>query len=210
MSSPLEKLDSLSARLPFHLNDIPQVNRAYARWQAAGYEGGSDPVIDLWTYCFIRRYFLVKFMQERSYAVSDLDELVDRAFRKVEQNRLRLQDPGRYAHWVSVVCKNTFLNYLRSRRYTQSYSDDTDFVADGAAVYDDLGLVMEALLDAIERLPSFLQEVAHLRFVEQCSYEEIAERTGKPAASLRTYTSRILSRFRTDARLLAFLDREAE
>lgn len=205
-SLALRALDVLSAQLPFHLNDIEQVNRAFQRWQATGFsEPNRD--IDLWTYCFVRRYFLVKFMHATTFAVSDLDAVVEEAFRKVDLHRLRLQDPSRYAHWVSVVCKNVFLNYVRTRR--QLFSIDT--LVDGATlaewpVQSDLGFLTQALLDAIDRLPPFLREVAYLRFIKECSYEEIAARTGRPAASVRTFISKALARFRKDPRLRAFLE----
>lgn len=206
-SNALDSLDALCSTLPFHLNDVEQVNRVYACWHARGCTG-REPTVDLWTYCFIRRYFLVKFMHEEGYPASDLDQVVDQAFHRVECYRWHLRDPRRYAHWVSVVCKNTFLNYVRAHRFRYVLPLDEGLLpAPEGEAMGDVGLVAQALHGAIARLPEYLQEVARLRFVEDCSYEEIARRTGRPAASTRTYISKVLARFRKDARLLACLDR---
>lgn len=209
MDSPeFRELDRICARLPFHLNDIDQVNRTFQQWQAAGFPL-TESHIEIWTYCYVYRYFLVKFMQESSYAVSDLEALIDLAFYKVQQHRPRLKNPSRYAQWVSVVCKNTYLNYLRARRKVLPLFEvaEIDSLPDGVPGHSDGRILAQALRDAIDRLPQFLREVAYLRFVDGCGYEEIARRTGRPAASIRTYVSKALVRFRKDVHLLAFLER---
>ncbi len=114
--SSFESLDELVATLPFHLDDIPSINATYLHWHASG-DAHEREVIQLWTYCFIRRYFLVKFIQEASWSAVDLDMLIETAFRKTEAREAQIREPSRYASWVSVVCKNTFRNYLRSRRH---------------------------------------------------------------------------------------------
>ncbi len=202
-----ESLDSLASRLPFHLDDIKSANAAFMQWQ----ESGSDSdyrIVQLWTYCFIRRYYLVKFIQESTYGVADLDELIEKTFLKVERGATEINRPSRYASWVSVVCKNTFLNYLRSRKPSVSIEEEgtPPLVAEAPAVYDDVGLAREAVQRAIDRLPDYLQECVRLRFIDGLSYSEISERTGYPLPRIRSYINKGLNRFRSDETLLSFLD----
>lgn len=208
-ASSFESLDALIARLPFHIDDADAVNAYYVRWL----QEPSDEdryVIDLWTYCFIRRYFLIKLVQETSMGPADFDDLVDRTFRKVETSEDRIRRPGHYASWVSVVCKNTFLNYLRDRKHSVSLEEESvvQVAAEPAPTYVDAGYVRLALHRAIERLPRYLRECVRLRFVEGLSYEEISAKTGFPLPRIRSYVNKAMKRFRQDERLLSYLKTE--
>jgi len=98
---------------------------SFRQWQTqADDEAGYH--VDLWTYCFIRRYFLVKFAREAYGGPADLEALIEKAYRKVQSRRHTVADTARYASWVSVVCKNTFLNYLRGRRLFCELSEATE------------------------------------------------------------------------------------
>lgn len=194
-----ESLDDLASRLPFHIDDVTSVNQVYARWRVRGRESDHQ-VVQLWTYCFIRRYFLVKFIRDFETRASDFDELVDKAFMKAEASDRLVNDPTRYASWVSVVCKNTFRNYLRDRRRPVSLEDEDvpTLVAEIPRAYVDAGLAHQALLKAIERLPVYLQECVRLRYIDGLGYGEIAERTGHPPASIRAYIYKAVQRLRSD------------
>ena len=204
---PFEALDALSSRLPFHVDDTRAANEAYVQWRSSGSEADRR-IVQIWTYCFILRYFLVKFMQDSSYGGADLDELIDRTFRKVEEASQEIKRPSRYTSWVSVICKNNYINYLRSRKQSVSLDEEgsPQLVAEMPAVYDDVGLARDAVRRAIDRLPNYLQECVHLRFLEGLSYEEISERTGHPLPRIRSYVNKALIRFRADEELLAYLE----
>lgn len=210
-SSTFQALDQIAARLPFHLSDVAAANEVYVEWRE-----GRDPdarrTIDLWTYCFILRYFLVKFSREGGGSPSDADEIVERCYQRVERFSGRIEDPSRYANWVSVVCRNIYLNYLRARRRSVSIDGDGAplLVAETPAVYNDVGLVYQGLLLAICRLPEYLRETARLRFIDDCGYGEIARLTSKSVATVRTYVNKAARRLRKDPRLREYLERPEE
>lgn len=203
--SAFESLDALAARLPFHIDDVASANDAFLRWRRTGSEADRRTV-QLWTYCFIRRYFLVKFLQETTYGPADLDHVIDTAFRKAIGSSADIKNPGRYGHWVSKICKNTFLNYLRGRRRPLPLEDAPPLVGESPTAYNDPGLAHDALVRAIERLPDYLRDCARLRFLEEMSYEEIAARTGFPLPRIRSYVNKAVNRFREDDELLDFFD----
>lgn len=208
-ASSFETLDALIAKLPFHLDDVEAVNDCYARWFDA--RSAEDRyLIDLWTYCFIRRYFLIKLVQESSMGPADFDDLVDRTFRKIESSEGRLKRPARFANWVSVICKNTFLNHLRDRRHAVSLDEAPAVLvaAEPAQAYRDVGHVRLAVHRAIDRLPPYLRECVRLRFIEGLSYDEISAKTGFPLPRIRSYINKAMKRFRQDDRLLAYLREE--
>lgn len=205
-SSSLESLEALAARLPFHLDDTAAVNTCYARWFDSPSKN-DRLTIDLWTYCFVRRYFLVKLAQESAVGPAEFEELVDRTFRKVEHAAGQIKRPERYASWVSVVCKNTFLNHLRDHRRAVPLDagQGPQLVAETPQRFNDVGFARQAIHEAIDRLPDYLQECVRLRFIDGLTYREINERTGHPLPRIRSYVNKAMKRFREDAVLLEYL-----
>ncbi len=208
-SSSFAHLDRLVSHLPFPLNATDEVNAAFERWQA--HQSKQDEMaVALWTYCFVMRYFLVKSVYGSIQSAADVDALVAKVYRKIEQNRESIEEASRYANWVSVICKNTFLNYVQRRPVEQSIQDDNGPVlaAETKGILHDAGFVMEALDEAIDRLPSYLQETARLYFLQGSSYAEISKAIDKPVPTVRAYRHKIVQRFRKDERLLSMLSAE--
>lgn len=205
-STSFSHLDRLVAHLPFSLDDIDRANAAFVRWRQDG-QRDDEKVVAVWTYCFVMRYFLVKAVRGSIRSPSDLDALIAKVYERVDRNRDTVKNPSRYASWVSVICKNTLINYVNRKRPEQSIDDETSPVltAETPAAYNDVGFVLQALHDAIDRLPSYLQETAKLHFVNACTYEEISERIGKDVPTVRSYRHKVVRRFRKDDRLLGFL-----
>ena len=103
--------------------------------------------IDLWSYCFIRRYFLIKFSRDARFnSPADMDEVITQAYIKVQDRRATVSDAGRYASWVSVVCKNVFLNYLRRVHHLVSIDEEAAPIAesDSQEPLHDVGMLYVA------------------------------------------------------------------
>lgn len=205
-STSFSHLDRLVAHLPFSLDDTERVNEVFAQWRAHG-QREDEKVIAVWTYCFVMRYFLVKAVRGSIRTPSDLDALIAKVYNKINDKRDTVKDASRYASWVSVICKNTLINYVHRKRPEQSIHDDNAPVltAESPVAYHDAGFVLQALHNAIDRLPSYLQETARLYFLNECTYEEISERIGKDVPTVRSYRHKVVRRFRDDGQLLSFL-----
>ena len=208
MSTPSSELRTVIDRLPFSVDDTDAANDAFRRWRE-----DEDPeakcVADLWTYCYVCRYFLAKSARGTFDTPSDADKLTTRAYRKVQENRDGVRNASRYANWVSVVCKNTLLNYTRRTRYSESIDDEdrATLTAEKKNTVAEVGFVHEAFVEAIERLPTYLQEPARLYFLENREFEEISEALGKPVATVRTYKHKAIKQLRTDDRLREYVNR---
>jgi RNA polymerase sigma factor (sigma-70 family) len=202
----LSSLEVLAASLPFRLDEAERVNEAFCTYLTKG-QKQQKVLIDLWTYCFVRRYFLIKFLKEAAFRSSELDLLVEKTYQKVERSRGKIDSPDRYAQWVSVVCRNTFINFVSRRRLVTGLENmhvdpmslpvgrDTEAVAAGLHV---------ALLRAIEDLPDFLRPSARMKFVENLSYEEISRIIGKRVPTVRSYIHKVCARFRKNRSLQAW------
>ena len=213
----LHSLDELALRLPFGLDACADVNMAYSA-HVRSPTRESAKLVDLWTYCFIRRYYLMKFIRESGFQSCELESVVEQTYRKVERGRRSLKRYDRYAQWVSVVCKNNYINFVTRRSHVIAIDstlmeghvhggppdglDEGDWVDPSV----DAGMLYVALTRAIERLPGFLRHAARMRFVEQLSYDEISRLTGHSVATVRAYIHKICTRFRKDPGLKEFRD----
>jgi RNA polymerase sigma factor (sigma-70 family) len=194
-------------QLSFALDDTEAVNQAFQTYRNEGRDEAEEQV-EVWTYCYVYRYFMKKFGAGSIQEAADADDLIARAFQKARRKRSSVQDPSRYANWVSVVCKNTFLNYARRDRVAQSIDDEEgpELVAeDPPPSRSDVGFVRQAFERAIDRLPDYLQEPARLYFLEDHTFQEIAEVIDKSVPTVRTYKHKAVKRLRKDDELRALL-----
>ena len=210
VTNPFHSLAAIAARLPFHLNETDKVNAAFRRWRRYD-DDQAKYHVDLWTYCFIRRYFLVKFTRDHLYNnAADMEALIEQAHARVQQRQAMVSETARYASWVSVVCKHAFLNYLRTLQVVVSIDQDAGLQLPGEpiAALHDAGMVYEGLRRAIERLPGYLREVAHLRFARGISYHAIEQFTGKPLPTVRSYVYKAALKLRADPLFRAYLGKD--
>ena len=208
MSSPFSvQLQALLEHLPFPLDAVDRANAAFQAWHAQD-DPQAKETVEVWTYCYVFRYFAVKYAQGNIHPPSDFDEITGTVFRRAIENQHTVENPDRYASWVSVVCRNAFLNYTRKKEVVQSIHDEhaPTLVAEDDRAHHDASFLRQALRAAIERLPNYLQEVARLRFLRGYSYQEIAEETGRGKATVRTYRRRAVQRLSEDPALAPFLD----
>jgi len=207
MTDPSSRLRTVLARLPFTVDDTDAANEAFRRWI-----NQRDPEaqrrMDMWTYCYVCRYFLAKSAGGNFDSASAPDELITRTYRKIQENREGVRDPDRYANWVSVVCKNTFLNHTRRQRASSSTDDEEGPTLRAETSHiPEKGFVREALFEAIERLPDYLKEPARLYFLEDWEFDEISDEIGKAVPTVRTYKHKAVKQLREDERLREYVDR---
>lgn len=207
MTTPSSELSTVLECLPFSVDDTEAANAAFGRWIETE-DPEAERLVDLWTYCYICRYFLTKAAQDEFNNTSDADELLTRAYQKVQDNRDKVRDPSCYASWVSVICKNTFLNYTRRDRFSESIDEEEgpELMGDDGPPVAKVGFVHQTFAEAIERLPNYLQEPAQRYFLENQEFEEISEAIDKPVATIRTYKHKATKHLRKDDALREYVD----
>jgi RNA polymerase sigma factor (sigma-70 family) len=202
----LTSLEVLASSLPFRLDEAERVNEAFTSYMSSG-QKQQKVLIDLWTYCFVRRYFLIKFLKESVFRSAELDQIVEKTYQKVERSRGGIESHDRYAQWVSVVCRNTYINFVTRRRPVtglEQLLSDPPAELEKLDVEENAAGLHVAVLRAIESLPEFLQPAARMKFVENLSYEEISRIIGKRVPTVRSYIHKTCSRFRKDHSLQAW------
>ena len=203
----LRQLDAVAVRLPFAVDDYGAASAAFARWRESRADRDRETV-DLWTYCYVQRYFLLRFARESAAPASAFDETVTTAFRRVHASYETVRDATRFAHFVSVVCVNTFRNYRRGRRAFEAVDEALADAPSEPAEAGDAPIVRRSVATAIEALPEAVREIARLRLLERLEYPDISARTGLAVPSARAYVSKALRRLRDDPHLRALYYRD--
>lgn len=142
-------------------------------------------------YNFIRR------MTQNPEMADDLtQEVFVKAYRKLDSfDRARPFKP-----WLLRIASNTAISELRRRNRVVSITmmeednpvfevQDTSEMADTARIVEEK-LSSQVILQAISALDPRYRQVLLLRYKEQLSYEEIAEATGTPLNTVRTWLKR--------------------
>lgn len=198
-------LDAIATRIGFEIDDYDAANRAFGRWQASRADGDLE-TIQMWAYAYVQRYFLSRFANERAGGASDVDAAITRAFTRILDALERITDA--FASYVSVVCKNVLLNHRRDRKQTTEVMEDTATERQLEADAYDRQLVQRVVASAFDDLPPAIGEVGRMRYLEQRDYADIAEATGHPIATVRTYAAKVRSRLadHPELRALHFSD----
>ena len=206
--SLFDALHALLRNLPFGLDDIDRINASYLLWERNGLPADGR-VVDLWTYCFVWRYLIIKFTKDEGLDEVDMDVLLGRIYEKITDRRTAIRNNDRYASWVSVVCRHQFINYLRTKRpeHVRGLSLEEEQVDEMDDEHNDVLVLYQALVAAIERLPEYLRLVTELRVVHDRTYDEISLLTGKNVVVVRSYVNKALQRLRRDPYFAVFCER---
>lgn len=202
---PSRPPDPVVARLRFAVDDVAEAARVFSAWRA---DGGADPLeqAQIWAYAYIRRYLTAQFLRERTGGPSDFDQALTRAVSKALGSFDRIRDPALFPHYVSVIAKRELLTHRAKRQTTVEFDEA---VGRGESSPDDVGealdrpFVRQTLRAAVAELPASIRKVAELRLFDGLGYEDIAELTGHPLPTVRTYLSKAIHRLREHAGLRA-------
>jgi RNA polymerase sigma-70 factor (ECF subfamily) len=126
-------------------------------------------------------------------------DLVQQTFLEAQQcsQEFHGQTEAQWRNWLRTILKNN-INDLR-RRYIEAEKRDIRREVNGAHVFESaatktddtpsaqilLNEQQEALLLAVEKLPDRYRQVLRLRYWDQLSYEQIAERLGDSSEAVR-------------------------
>jgi DNA-directed RNA polymerase specialized sigma24 family protein len=196
----MDRLGDVAAHLPFPLEDYDAVNRTFCRWAERRGDGDLE-TLEVWLYCYVQRYVLVRFLRMPYAGAGEADRVIGDVFTRLRAQFDRVADPSRFTHFVSVACRNAFRNGLR-RLYQRDGLDADALPADGtepALDEPDRALIRHTVARAIDGLPGHVGHIARMRLLEGHSYRFIAGATGHPLPTVRAYVSKAVSRLRRDA-----------
>jgi RNA polymerase sigma-70 factor, ECF subfamily len=108
----------------------------------------------------------------------DVDDLVQDVFISAFTRLGELREPSAFGGWLAAIARNRATDYLRQARPEADMPDDLP----GG---DPIEAETIAVLDTIRKLPDAYRETLLMRLVEGMTGQEIADRTGLTAGSVR-------------------------
>ena len=180
-------------------------------------EGPTPPTIDwqaaldehqrwLWTVVYARL--------GEPQAVEDVMQEVSLA---AVRQQSPLADPSKVAPWLYRLAVTQSLLYRRKqgrrRKLTDNYAQQTRPVVDDNREPDPLGWLLaeerrELIRAALGRLPKRDQEILLLKYTEDWSYRELAERLGISQSAVQARLHRARKRMRTELAALEVVELE--
>ena len=108
----------------------------------------------------------------------EVDDLVQDVFLTAYTRLHELRDPLAFGGWLATIARHRATDHLRRAHEQVPLPDDLP----GGAAFEPETL---AVLEAVRRLPEAYRETLLMRLVEGMTGQEIAERTGLSAGSVR-------------------------
>jgi RNA polymerase sigma-70 factor (ECF subfamily) len=150
-----------------------------------------------------RKELFQLYMQRTGNNRSDASDILQETFIKVFLN-LRKYDPKyTFPQWLHVIARNTFIDFTRKRK-DNVLSIDSQFEgpklnppANTANPEESLmqvqtGRELDRMLD---QLPPRYKQMITMRFIQEYSYEEIAESLDMPLGTVKTQIHRAREKF---------------
>jgi RNA polymerase sigma-70 factor (sigma-E family) len=166
--------------------------------------GRADPAVDdleFRDYVTTRGRALLRAAYLLTGNLADAEDLLQAALAKTYLAWDRIEDRGALDGYVRRAMVNTHISWWRRRRVQEFPTDELPdrAVADHAGDSD----LQETLRRAIDRLPHRMRTAVVLRYYEDMTEAEVAERLGVSLGTVKSTVSRAVAKLRTDAELLA-------
>ena len=129
----------------------------------------------------------------------DVDDLIQEAFMKAYL-KIGLYDPKYdFGAWIYTIARNTFVDFSRSRKSNalnpQNLSPEIDNTAQSSSPTPEDYIINAQQRAQIERyismLPKDYRQLFELRFLDEYSYEEIAEKLDMKLGTVKTRIFRV-------------------
>ncbi len=124
---------------------------------------------------------------------SDADDVLQSAFMRAYRNLASCRDPDRFGGWLYQIVVNECRTFAsRQRRRELRFVPDPDLIDRAVAepVDDSAEPMNEHVEQALAALPVEQREAFLLKYVEEMSYEEMAEATGVGVSALKMRVKR--------------------
>ena len=143
----------------------------------------------------IRRLFLQLYT-----SVEDTEDLLQETFIKVYINLHRYSADYTFGQWVYTIARNTHIDFERRRQEDLSIDDKFSAPAASTPSPEESLISMQQRTQIehyIECLPSQYRQLFKMRFLEDYSYDEIAEKLHLPMGTVKTQIHRARERMCT-------------
>lgn len=143
---------------------------------------------------FMRYNEAIRHLFEQRLGDKDLaNDLMQETFIKVYLHLADYSENYTFGQWIYTIARNTLVDHLRRR--PDDVSIDSKFIApiattpspEESVIINQRTAHFEASLNEI---PEDYRKIIEMRFLEEYSYEEIAEKLGRPLNTIKTQIRR--------------------
>ena len=139
---------------------------------------------------------------KRAANADDVEDLLQEAFMKAFINIDRYNPDYDFGAWICTIAKNTFVDFNRSRK-SKALNPDNNLPLDARcskAAQETAPTPEESIINAQQRaqieryiatLPEDYRRLFTLRFIDEYSYEEIAEKLDMKLGTVKTRIFRV-------------------
>lgn len=134
------------------------------------------------------------FMLKRTQNETDSEDITIETFSKAFDKIATYNNEFQFSTWLIAIGKNVHIDLLRKKKATHTL-DITDRedqqaynVADSSPSAEDVLITeqnLSQLLQYIKELKPNYQEIIHLRYFQELSYQEIAEQLNEPLSNIK-------------------------
>ena len=150
------------------------------------YEKGNNSAFEVILNRYKSRVFTYIFLIVRNKELTEdiFQEAFIKAISTIQQGRY--VESGRFLGWINRIAHNLIIDHFRREKNENTFSTDSleyDFVNNSKyseKSFEDVinnEQVLQDIVHLVNYLPSSQQEVVRMRFFEDLSFREIAERT---------------------------------
>lgn len=135
----------------------------------------------------LNRLLISRMGGDSAHEVADL---MQESFIKVYVNLHRYDPRYTFGQWIYTIARNTSVDFHRRRQDELSLDDKFSSPPEEASPNPEQSIInsqkRKEIEEGISRLSPRHQELFRMRFLEEYSYEEIAERLNMPLGSVKT------------------------
>ncbi|OQB29433.1 MAG: ECF RNA polymerase sigma-E factor [Bacteroidetes bacterium ADurb.Bin174] len=129
-------------------------------------------------------YYIFQIVRDKELTEDIFQETFIKAITTIQQGRY--QDSGKFLAWINRIAHNLVIDHFRKQKNENTISADSyDYDIFQHADISDLSIedilsneqVLRDVVKMVNYLPAVQQEVVRMRFFENLSFKEIAEKT---------------------------------
>ena len=138
-----------------------------------------------------------RLLLHRSTSIEDTEDLLQETFIKVYINLQRYSENYTFGQWIYTIARNTHIDFERRRQEDLSIDDKFSApIASTPSPEDNLINIQQRsqIENYIGCLPQQYRQLFTMRFLEDYSYEEIAEKLSLPMGTVKTQIHRARER----------------
>lgn len=144
----------------------------------------------------ITRLF-VQRLGSSAASATEADDLLQETFVKVYVNLHRYSSQYTFGQWLYTIARNTFVDYVRRRQEDMSIDDRFSPPASSLPTPEECVINLQQrsqIEEYLGCLTPYYRRLFELRFYDECSYEEIAEKLQLPMGTIKTGIHRMRER----------------